>query len=225
MSTGWFHGDCIAEPHNTEIGSDLYYSIVDKYMQTYVKFGHNMILTPVFTPPLDTAIGKERPTNQLVDITVNNGQYTFGFENLGKWIDLCIKNNIEYYEISHLFTQWGAKNAPKIMATVGVIKRPVVAIDHIKPFIEAGAEDLWAYYCMGQRMNVANRFIAQPSYRNRILGYQLYKNDIKGFLQWGFNFWFTACSQSVINPYINSTAGTAFPGGDPFVVYPLDEND
>lgn len=312
LSTGWFHGDCIAKLHNTEIDSDLYYSIVDKYMQTYVKFGHNMILTPIFTPPLDTAIGKERPTNQLVDVMVNNGEYTFGFKKLDKWIDICIKNGIEYYEISHLFTQWGARNAPKIMATVdgeykrifgwetdgisdeyrgfidklmpalieflkdkgvfdncyfhisdepayehmerykaakeiisayisedkifdalgefryyeeGVIKRPVVAIDHIKPFMEAGCEELWAYYCMAQRMKVANRFIAQPSYRNRILGYQLYKNNIKGFLQWGFNFWFTAGSQSVINPYLNSTAGTAFPGGDPFVVYPLDKND
>lgn len=312
LTTGWFHGDCLAALHDTEIGSDLYYDIVDKYMNVYKKFGHNMILTPVFTPPLDTAVGMERPTNQLVDVTVTDGNYGFCFEKLGRWIDLCEKNGIEYFEISHLFTQWGAKNVPKIMATVdgeykrifgwetegnseeykgflskflpeltaflkskrifercyfhvsdepnsehierykeakkiinsyigedrifdalsdyqyygeGIIKKPVVATDHIKAFMDAGAEGLWAYYCMGQRKDVANRFLAQPSYRNRILGCQLYKYNIEGFLQWGFNFWFTAGSQSVINPYSNSTSGSAFPGGDAFVVYPMKDEE
>lgn len=311
FATGWFHGDCLAALHSTEIGSEAYYDIVDRYLKVYRKFGHNVILTPVFTPPLDTAVGMERPTNQLVDVNVTDGQYSFGFERLGRWIDICKKNGIEYYEISHLFTQWGAKNVPKIMATVdgeykrifgwetdgisteykgflnkffpeliaflksrgvfdncffhvsdepmsehierykeakkiinsyiaeekifdalsdyryygdGIIENPIVSTDHIKAFMDAGAENLWAYYCMGQRKDVANRFLAQPSYRNRILGYQLYKYNIKGFLQWGFNFWFTAGAQSVINPYVNSTSGSAFPGGDPFVVYPLDDN-
>jgi len=83
LSTGWFHGDCIAALHNVEIGSDNYFEITDKYMKVYAKFGHNMILTPVFTPPLDTDVGSERPTNQLVDVTVTGGKYSFGFEKLG----------------------------------------------------------------------------------------------------------------------------------------------
>lgn len=75
-----------------------------------------MLLTPVFTPPLDTAIGEERPTVQLVDITVSDGKYTFGFANLHRWIKMALECGVEYFEISHLFTQWGAKAAPKIMA-------------------------------------------------------------------------------------------------------------
>jgi len=106
----------------------------------------------------------------------------------------------------------------------GIIKKPVVASDHIKKFMDNGVKNLWTYYCMAQRRGVANRFLAQPSYRNRILGYQLYKYNIEGFLQWGFNFWFSKGSQGVINPYMNTTGSTAWPGGDPFVVYPLDEN-
>jgi hypothetical protein len=66
--------------------------------------------------------------------------------------------------------------------------------------------------------------MAMPSYRNRILGYQLYKYDIKGFLQWGYNFWFTELSKGVVNPYLDTTAGGGFQSGDPFVVYPLDTN-
>ncbi len=83
-------------------------------------------------------------------------------------------------------------------------------------------KDMWAYYCMGQSRDVANRFMAMPSYRNRILGYQLYKYDIRGFLHWGFNFWFTQNSVSTLNPYLDTTAGGGFPSGDAFLVYPLD---
>lgn len=117
-NTGWFHGDCIAKLHNVELQTKEYFEIVEKYLRVYVKFGHNMILTPVFTPPLDTLVGGERPTNQLVDVIVNKGIYSFNFDKLKKWIDLCEKCGIKYFEISHLFTQWGAYHAPKIMATV-----------------------------------------------------------------------------------------------------------
>lgn len=310
-NTGWFHGDCIAKLHDVEVMSEEYFSIVEKYLNVYAKFGHNMILTPVFTPPLDTAIGKERPTNQLVEVHLCEGRYTFDFTNLKRWIDLCHKSGITYFEISHLFTQWGAKHAPKIMATVdgeykkifgwetealaeeyktflhaflpelveflreegvlahsffhvsdepqesdagqyraakeillsylddsrmidalsdysfyetGIITMPVVSSDHIHTYLEHGVKDLWAYYCMGQSKDVANRFMAMPSYRNRILGYQLYKYDIKGFLQWGFNFWFTQFSAGTLNPYLDTAAGGAFPSGDAFMVYPLDED-
>ena len=41
-----------------------------------------MLLTPVFTPPLDTAVGGERRTVQLVDVKAEGNQYTFGFANL-----------------------------------------------------------------------------------------------------------------------------------------------
>ena len=308
-NTGWFHGDCIAELHDVEILSDEYFDIVDKFVKEYVRLGHNMILTPIFTPPLDTAIGGERPTNQLVEVLIDNGNYSFGFANLKRWIDLCKKYEMRYFEISHLFTQWGAYHAPKIMAIVdgeykkvfgwetdalseeykgflhaflpelirflqkegiwqncyfhvsdepnvsheeqykavkeillshiddsklidalsdysfyekGIVTKPIVSTNSIHNFIQHGAKGIWAYYCTGHGTDVSNRYMAMPSYRNRILGYQLYKYDIKGFLHWGFNFWFTQFSADVINPYIETAAGGAFPSGDPFIVYPLD---
>ena len=66
--------------------------------------------------------------------------------------------------------------------------------------------------------------MAMPSYRNRILGQQLYKSGVKGFLHWGFNFWFTQFSLKVLNPYADTSAGGAYQSGDAFVVYPLDED-
>ena len=79
---------------------------------------------------------------------------------------------------------------------------------------------LWAYYCCVQKTEVANRFFAQPSARNRILGVQLYLYRIAGFLHWGFNFYNSAHSRERINPYAVTDSGHAFPSGDPFVVYP-----
>ena len=63
-----------------------------------------MRLTLVFTPPLDTYVGGERPTVQLVDVIVENGKYSFNFDKLKRWVDLCSKSGIKYFEISHLFT-------------------------------------------------------------------------------------------------------------------------
>lgn len=102
----------------------------------------------------------------------------------------------------------------------GLISVPVTATDHIEPFLEKGIENQWAYYCCVQGIKVANRFMSMPSYRNRILGVQLYKYGIKGFLQWGFNFYYSQLSQYKINPYVTTSADLAFPSGDAFLVYP-----
>ena len=59
-----------------------------------------------------------------------------------------------------------------------------------------------------------------PSSRTRILGYQLYKYDIKGFLHWGFNFYNACRSYYKINPYLTTSAECNYPSGDGFIVYP-----
>lgn len=59
-----------------------------------------------------------------------------------------------------------------------------------------------------------------PGQRNRVLGYQLYLNNVKGFLHWGFNFYNSQFSLRNINPYIATDACGAFPAEDSFVVYP-----
>lgn len=89
-----------------ETFSEEHWAIIEKYVQTAVKHGINMILTPLFTPPLDTEVGGERPTVQLVDVESHSDTYIFDFSKLKRWVDMCRNNNIEYFEFSHLFTQW-----------------------------------------------------------------------------------------------------------------------
>ena len=122
--TQWFHADCLATYYNVDAWSEEHWRIVENFATTAAKNGINMLLTPVHTPPLDTAVGKERKTVQLVDVFVNNGEYSFQFDKLDRWIEMCNRVGIRYFEIAHLFTQWGAQRAPKIEACVeGEYKR------------------------------------------------------------------------------------------------------
>ena len=118
MHTEWMHADCLADYYHVEVFSEEHWKLLENYFQEYVKRDCNMMLTPLFTSPLDTAIGLERTTCQLIDVEVKDGEYVFGFEKLKRWIDLCKECGIEYFEMSHLFSQWGAKYAPKVVATV-----------------------------------------------------------------------------------------------------------
>ncbi len=306
--TEWFHCDSIANYHNVEIFSEDYWTILDDYIAFAAnKSDINMLLTPVFTPSLDTDMGSERLTAQLVDVFYNGCKYSFNFDKLKRWCSLTKKYGIKYLEIAHFFTQWGAKYTPKIIvinngveekrfgwhveATSkeyrlfleafvpqliseldkcgykkedlyfhisdepgikhkedyakaknqvadllgecnlidalsdyefyenGLVELPVPSNDHIEPFAK-NIENLWTYYCIAQGNLVPNRFIAQPSYRNRIMGVLLYLYKVKGFLHWGFNYWESENSRKSINPFICTDGDRAFPAGDPFLVYP-----
>lgn len=305
--TQWFYTDCLASFYGVEVFSERHWEIIESFAKTAKEHGINLLLTPIFTPPLDTAVGGERLTTQLVDIKKTNGRYFFSYKKLDRWIEMCNRVGIEYFEISHLFTQWGAEHAPKIMATVdgeykkifgwetdaageeygtflrtflksflahmkkrgddqrcffhisdepteeqlesykkakAQVKRilkgypimdalssfdfykkkvcdlPIPASDHIAPFIKAGVPNLWVYYCCGQYGKVSNRFIAQKSAVNRSIGMQMFKYNIVGFLQWGYNFYNNQYSMAAIQPYLEASGGNWVPAGDTYSVYP-----
>ncbi len=303
----WFHCDCIASYYKVPVFSEEHWTLIGRFMEAASRHGINAILTPIFTPPLDTEIGKERPTVQLIDVVCRNGVYSFGFEKFDRYVELAHEKGMKYFEISHLFTQWGAAHAPKIMATVdgeykrlfgweteaagaeyteflralasaltaeidrlgihgecyfhvsdepssggleqyqrvasithelfgsfkfidalssvdfydkGLVQIPIPATNYIQPFLERDIDERWCYYCCGQTVGVSNRFFGQPSRRNRIIGLQMYKYDIDGFLQWGYNFWYSRLSRRLIDPFRVTDGDGTMPSGDTFVVYP-----
>ncbi len=306
--TRWFHCDALSIYYGVPVFSEEHWRIIESFLQKAVQRGMNMVLTPIHTPPLDTDVGAERQTVQLVKVIRSvQGCYEFDFTLLDRWIDLCLRIGIKYFEMAHLYTQWGAAAAPKIVAwtpdgekrifgwdspacgteyqeflgqyltaltahlqALGVSERcffhisdepnreskkaylaaklqlvpylhgfplidalsdvafwedktvdcPIAATDAINPFLDKNVPGLWAYYCCGQHKDVSNSFIAMPGERTRILGVQLYKYQIAGFLQWGYNFYFGRNSRYFINPYRTSDGDGCWPAGDPFLVYP-----
>jgi hypothetical protein len=123
--THWMHTDCIADYYGIKVLSEKHWEAIENFIKTYVAFGNNMLYTPMFTPPLDTAVGGERTTIQLVDVEYVDGKYIFGFEKFRRWINLARDCGVKYFEMSHLFTQWGANHAPKIIAKVNGKKKKI----------------------------------------------------------------------------------------------------
>ena len=303
----WFHSDSIANYYKIPVFCEKFWALVESFIKAAVHTGVNMLLTPVFTPPLDTEIGGERLTVQLVDVKLENGKYSFGFDRFIRWVRLAQKCGIKYFEISHLFSQWGAKYTPKIVAEVngsqkrifgwetsadsieyaeflsafipqlikvirslgiekstffhisdepnedqiesysmakrtvaplledfpiidalsdysfyesGIINNPIPCTNDIESFIEKGFPHPWTYYCCGQGGKLSNRFFGMPLSTTRIIGFQLFKYGIEGFLQWGFNFYNSQYSLRSIDPFAVTDADSAFPSGDSFTVYP-----
>lgn len=305
--TQWFHCDCLADYYGVEVFSERHWEIIEDFVKTAVKNGQNMLLTPTITPAFDTEIGAERPTVQLVDIAIDNGKYTFNYDKLDRWVDMCHRCGIKYFELPPFFTQWGAEHAPKIVATVdgefkriygwdtdaaseeyaeftaifvaalldhlkelgidkqcyfhmsdepklknleqykksqagirkciegyhtmdaisnyefyleGLIDTPVPSTNHIKEFLEGNIPGMWCYYCCSQCIDVSNRFFSMPGARTRMIGTQMFKFNIGGFLQWGYNFYYNQRSRDLINPYIETTGEDWVESGDAFIVYP-----
>ncbi len=119
IHTEWFHADCLADYYGVEPLSEEHWRITENFIRFAAEEGGiNTLLTPVYTPPLDTEAGGERTTVQLVAIQKEGEHYRFNFSALRRWCGICRSCGIEYLEIAHLFTQWGARSTPKIMAEV-----------------------------------------------------------------------------------------------------------
>ena len=129
IRTEWFHTDALATYYNVPVFSEEYWYLVETFMKNAADHGINMILTPVFTPPLDTEVGQERPTVQLVGVKKTKDGYEFDFDKLARWIALAESAGIRFFEISHLFTQWGAGFTPKIMADVNGTEKRIFGWD------------------------------------------------------------------------------------------------
>lgn len=105
--TNWFHNDCLADFYGVPVFSERYFAIFADFVKKASLNGMNMILLPAFTPPLDTPVGGERMTVQLVDVVKKGKKYEFDFSLMKRYIDICRKNGITHFEHSHFFSQWG----------------------------------------------------------------------------------------------------------------------
>ena len=233
--------------------------------------------------------------------------YHFSFDKFHRFVDICKRNGVRYYEIAHMFSQWGAECAPNIMVTEkgktdylfgwhvaansaeyvaflkqyiaaiakelaiagisentyfhisdephldqlekyrtaadlirplignskildalshyefyekGLVECPVTVVNRMSEFLPHNVPNQWTYYCCDPTTVYPNAFLAMPSYRIRVLGFLLYKFDIKGFLHWGFNFYNALRSIYGIDPYQTTSGDKSYPSGDGFIVYP-----
>ena len=100
----------------------------------------------------------------------------------------------------------------------GYITHPVVGLEVYNNFPTE-----WVYYCGCMCKDyVTNCHFAMPSQRTRILGFQMFRNQSTGFLQWAINYYHASDSRYKIDPYFVSDAGGGLEAGDSYVVYPTE---
>ncbi len=116
--TQWFYADCLASYYNVPAWSERHFEIIENFVSIAAKRGRNMLYTPLLTPALNVLEPYQRVPTQLVDVTLTNGKYTFGFENLDRWIDICDRHGIKYLEISHFYHQDQARHSAKVYGVV-----------------------------------------------------------------------------------------------------------
>lgn len=306
--TNWFHYDCLADIYKTKIFSERHFRIIRSFLTNATLHGMNTLLLPAFTPPLDTPVGKERKTTQLVKIKKTGKKYCFDFSLLERFIQLSLSCGIKYFEHSHFFTQWGAKHTPKIIANINGIEKQlfgwqtdsrsreyadflkayipkllsvlekyklennilfhisdepyedkiideyyIPAIKQIEKIIKGQpigdaltnfdcykksginipiakitkadkfkdkCDNLWLYYTGAESgFDYTNRLIITPNTHCRILGLQMYYYGAKGFLHWGYNYYYNILSHGLFDPCQNPCGYSMHPGTS-FIVYP-----
>jgi len=303
--THWFHADALCDWYKLEPWEDRFWEIVGTYIEDLISHGNNCVYVPIFTPPTD---GVKRPTQLLKVSTPTEGKYSFDFSYVRKWVRLALDCGAEYFEWTHLFSQWGVKNAIRIyrsnqdresllwpadtaatsdvyrnflaqflpafhefLLTEGIFEQsffhlsdephgeqivdyraaravlaelapwmkvmdalsdvayavegltdiPIPSIGAARDFKAAGVS-AWAYFCCGPRGAYLNRLIDTPLAKIRMSGWLFYRLRARGFLHWGYNYWYKSQTQQMIDPFSESAGGVwpGWPHGDAFVVYP-----
>ncbi len=72
---------------------------------------NDVMYVPIFTPPTD---GVKRPHQLLKIMKGEDGRYLFDWRDVRRWVSMARSCGLEYFEWTHLFTQWGAKYAIRI---------------------------------------------------------------------------------------------------------------
>lgn len=309
--TEWFHADSLSAAYGVPMWSEEHWRAIENHVASMVDHGIDTLLTPLLTPPLDTAVGGHRAVAQLVGARIDDGGWRFEFSRLDRWLDMASRTGIRLLEFAPLYTQWGAAHAPQVIASTdgapaarvfgwetdasaadyeqfldallralvdhlaggawagrfffhisdepsvehearyrrardvirqavgdvvirdatvhpehfrtGLIESPVAGLEVARQFVDAGATDVWAYTSCAHHVDLPNVFIALTGARCRMIGVALFLTGARGYLRWGYNFWFSQYSRRFIDPRRETSAGQAFPSGDAFLVYPGDD--
>jgi len=304
--TNWFYNDAILDFHDCDTFDERYWDILPRYFDNIVEHGQNTVYAPVFTPPLD---GVKRPSQLLIVKRTGKDRYKFDWRDVKRYTDLATKRGVQFFEWTHLFTQWGVKHAIRIYANQGADEKllwkpetsatsPVyrkflsqflpefhdflvaenlmdrsffhvsdephgdehlanyrrarallkrlapwmkvmdaltelefakqgltdMPIPSIRSALEFVKEDIpcWCYYCCGPRGRYLNRLMDTPLAKIRMNGWLFYRWPFKGFLHWGYNYWYKSQTRVKIDPFTTQD-GLRWPGwayGDCFMVYP-----
>ena len=304
--TNWFHYDALVDYFGVKLYSDEFFKILESYVRNAALHGMTALLTPAFTPALDTPVGMSRMNVQLVKVKVADGKYEFDLSLLERFLDLAKDCGIKWIEHCHLFSQWGADSAiniyaeengeeklifgwdtpadseeyaafmkayiPEFLALAekkgfggrvlfhisdepkefqaqayekalnvvkelvgdnvrgdalsdynfyekGLVKRPIVATKSAEDY-DGRCDDWMLYYTGGTPDDrLSNRLVGSSPLKTRMIGLQMFRYDSKGFLHWGYNFYYGRMTHGIFDPAKDPYGYRNIPGAS-YLVYP-----
>src|SRR5690606_15375977 len=78
VNTHWFHSDGLISYYDLEPFSERYWEVHRRFLRSAAAMSVTSVLTPIWTPPLDTRVGGTRiPTQLLVIHDDGDGDYRF----------------------------------------------------------------------------------------------------------------------------------------------------
>ncbi len=106
-------------------------------------------------------------------------------------------------------------------ADEGLVDEPVALLPEAAEFVRHGLP-AWAYFCCLPRGRYLNRFLDTPLTTVAMSGWLFHRVGIKGFLHWGYNYWYRSQTSELIDPYLVTDGGAwpKWPAGDTCQVYP-----
>ncbi len=109
------------------------------------------------------------------------------------------------------------------LAREGLADIPIPQIDVAQDFIREGFSP-WTYFACYPRGRFLNRQLDTPLIKVRMTGWLFYRTQVRGFLHWGYNYWYKSQTTELIDPYqiTDSLAWPNWAPGDACMVYPGD---
>ena len=100
----------------------------------------------------------------------------------------------------------------------GLVSFPIVSTKFADDF-DGRCDALMLYYTGGPTEQLSNRLLSNAPWRTRILGLHLYRYRAKGFLHWGYNYYYGRMSHGLFDPTSNPCGYRNLPGAS-YLVYP-----
>ena len=102
----------------------------------------------------------------------------------------------------------------------GLVQTPIVSTQFADDFFEK-CENYMLYYTGGRtNTTLSNRLLSSAPQKTRVLGLQLYKYHAKGFLHWGYNYYYGRMCHGVFDPARDPMGYRNIPAVS-YLVYPL----
>ena len=178
---------------DTDAAGDAYRAFLAQYLTAFSAFAHEMGIWEQMVFHISDEPG-----------AAQEGHYRAAVEGVRPYLAGCViadaLSDYHYYES-------------------GLVKTPIAALNHVDAFI-GRCDSLWVYYTGGPYMkNCSNRLISNTPARTRVLGVQMYVLHAKGFLHWGYNYYYDRMSQGLFDPFADPCAYKQMPGST-YLAYP-----